>query len=207
MICVYICNIICAHLTQYDDIESSLVLPDSSMEVFRTGICTEVFRSYGTVLKAGSLVSLQNTQPVSSQKRCLTCRWGYPLVIVTYWYIENSHVSWIFSLKFVMFHGYVSLLEGNYWSEWCWLWCWYECHNHCSNLDHYTTLVWSGVNRAARQTFIMSGRSKSGQNCAFVEYEKPDQAGPWKRKIGKSDPAWPAEEWRTMARNTSYKYL
>ena len=23
----------------------------------------------------------------------------------------------------------------------------------------------------------MSGKSKSGQNCAFVEYEKPDQAG------------------------------
>lgn len=26
------------------------------------------------------------------------------------------------------------------------------------------------------KTFIMSGKSKSGQNCAFVEYEKPDQA-------------------------------
>ena len=27
------------------------------------------------------------------------------------------------------------------------------------------------------QTFVMSGKSKSGQNCAFVEYETPEQAG------------------------------
>ena len=32
--------------------------------------------------------------------------------------------------------------------------------------------------RAPAQTFIMSGNSKSGQNCAFVEYELPDEASP-----------------------------
>lgn len=26
------------------------------------------------------------------------------------------------------------------------------------------------------KTFVMSGKSKSGQNCAFVEYETPEQA-------------------------------
>ena len=38
----------------------------------------------------------------------------------------------------------------------------------------------------------MSGKSKSGQNCAFVEYEKPDQAGTGTPERWKWTPAWQA---------------
>ena len=41
----------------------------------------------------------------------------------------------------------------------------------------------------ASQTFIMTGKSKSGQNCAFVEYETPDQA-PKRRGVNADRWSW-----------------
>ena len=53
---------------------------------------------------------------VVSHVRCqdiTTGWWFYPLVNIQK-AIENGHLEWIFPLKMVIFHSYVSLPEGNH---------------------------------------------------------------------------------------------
>jgi hypothetical protein len=48
----------------------------------------------------------------------------YPLVMTNI-AIENDHLQWIYLLKMVIFHSYVSLPEGRsgaFWSQECWFW-------------------------------------------------------------------------------------
>ena len=93
--------------------------------------------SSGSYLFQSSIKSSINHPPLHPSLHCTTGKKhmnrissGYVKIA-----IENGHLSWIFPLKMVIFHSYVSLPEGNRPPRQLWLWRFsrmYGNWRHCS---------------------------------------------------------------------------